>query len=137
MNKKKDRIDFFKYLVCPDEIRSNDDDFENWVKNCIEDCDSEKLLEHRTFLILDHYDIFRKLYDYATNSYLYDDMSDIIINFPEDSVKIVIKFNEYKVESSLLDELEKYFSRIEDFGFILDSVEDSPKHNKVTLNFSR
>lgn len=64
-------------------------------------------------------------------------MSDIIINFPEDSVKIVIKFSEYKVESSLLDELETYFSRIEDFGFILDSVEDSPKHNKVTLNFSR
>lgn len=137
LNKKKDRIDFFKYLVCPDEIRSNSDQFEEWVKNCIQDCDSEKVLEYRTFLILDHYDIFRKLYDYTTNSYLYDDMNDIHIDFPDGDVKITIKFESYKVESTLLSEIENHFSSLEDFGFQLDSVEDSPKHNKVTLSFSR
>lgn len=135
--KKKDRIDFFKYLVCPEDIRANEDLFEEWIKNYIHKDESQDIIEYRSFLILEYYELFKKTYSYIMNSELCEEMSDVRIDFSEDEIKLSIKFDSYKTDTSLLDEVERYFSALEDDGYDLTSVEDSSKHNKVTLSFSR
>ena len=136
--KNKDRINFFKYLVCPEDIRSDINQFEDWIKNYIEsDNETQDVIEYRSFLILDNYDLFKLVYEYVTESSLYEDMTDVKIDFANSEIKLSIKYESYKVDKSLLDEVEDYFSELSDNGYILESVTDSDKHNKVILNFSR
>ena len=136
--KNNDRINFFKYLVCPEDIRSNINQFEDWIKNYIDsDNETQDVIEYRSFLILDNYDLFKLVYEYVTESSLYEDMADVKIDFTNSEIKLSIKYESYKVDKSLLDEVEDYFSELSDNGYILESVTDSDKHNKVILNFSR
>lgn len=136
--KNKDRINFFKYLVCPEDIRSDINQFEDWIKNYIDsDNETQDVIEYRSFLILDNYDLFKLVYEYVTESSLYEDMTDVKIDFANSEIKLSIKYESYKVDKSLLDEVENYFSELSDNGYILESVTDSDKHNKVILNFSR
>lgn len=136
--KNKDRINFFKYLVCPEDIRSDINQFEDWIKNYIDsDNEPQDVIEYRSFLILDNYDLFKLVYEYVTESSLYEDMTDVKIDFANSEIKLSIKYESYKVDKSLLDEVEDYFSELSDNGYILESVTDSDKHNKVILNFSR
>lgn len=136
--KNKDRINFFKYLVCPEDIRSDINQFEDWIKNYIDsDNETQDVIEYRSFLILDNYDLFKLVYEYVTESSLYEDMTDVKIDFANSEIKLSIKYESYKVDKSLLDEVEDYFSELSDNGYILESVTDSDKHNKVILNFSR
>ena len=136
--KNKDRINFFKYLVCPEDIRSDIIQFEDWIKNYIDsDNETQDVIEYRSFLILDNYDLFKLVYEYVTESSLYEDMTDVKIDFANSEIKLSIKYESYKVDKSLLDEVENYFSELSDNGYILESVTDSDKHNKVILNFSR
>lgn len=136
--KNKDRINFFKYLVCPEDIRSDINQFEDWIKNYIDsDNETQDVIEYRSFLILDNYDLFKLVYEYITESSLYEDMTDVKIDFANSEIKLSIKYESYKVDKSLLDEVEDYFSELSDNGYILESVTDSDKHNKVILNFSR
>lgn len=136
--KNKDRINFFKYLVCPEDIRSDINQFEDWIKNYIDsDNETQDVIEYRSFLILDNYDLFKLVYEYVTESSLYEDMTDVKIDFANSEIKLSIKYESYKVDKSLLNEVEDYFSELSDNGYILESVTDSDKHNKVILNFSR
>lgn len=136
--KNKDRINFFKYLVCPEDIRSDINQFEDWIKNYIDsDNETQDVIEYRSFLILDNYDLFKLVYEYVTESSLFEDMIDVKIDFANSEIKLSIKYESYKVDKSLLDEVEDYFSELSDNGYILESVTDSDKHNKVILNFSR
>ena len=136
--KNKDRINFFKYLVCPEDIRSDINQFEDWIKNYIDsDNETQDVIEYRSFLILDNYDLFKLVYEYVTESSLYEDMTDVKIDFANSEIKLSIKYESYKVDKSLLDEVEDYFSELSDNGYVLESVTDSDKHNKVILNFSR
>lgn len=136
--KNKDRINFFKYLVCPEDIRSDINQFEDWIKNYIDsDNETQDVIEYRSFLILDNYDLFKLVYEYVTESSLFEDMTDVKIDFASSEIKLSIKYESYKVDKSLLDEVEDYFSELSDNGYILESVTDSDKHNKVILNFSR
>lgn len=136
--KNKDRINFFKYLVCPEDIRSDINQFEDWIKNYIDsDNETQDVIEYRSFLILDNYDLFKLVYEYVTESSLFEDMTDVKIDFANSEIKLSIKYESYKVDKSLLDEVEDYFSELSDNGYILESVTDSDKHNKVILNFSR
>ena len=135
--KKKDRIDFFKYLVCPEDIRANESLFEEWIQNYVNKDKSEDIIEYRSFLILEHYELFKRTYTYIMNSELCEDMSDVRIDFSDEDIKLLIKFDSYKTDTSLVNEVESYFERLEDNGYELTSVEESSKHNKVTLSFSR
>lgn len=136
--KNKDRINFFKYLVCPEDIRSDINQFEDWIKNYIDsDNETQDVIEYRSFLILDNYDLFKLVYEYVTESSLFEDMTDVKIDFANSEIKLSIKYESYKVDKSLLDEVKDYFSELSDNGYILESVTDSDKHNKVILNFSR
>ena len=71
MPKKKDRVDFFKSLVCPSEVRTGDTPFESW---CEEIASKEEYLEKRSFLILDFYSAFRKVFSYFSDSYLTEEL---------------------------------------------------------------
>ena len=137
MAKKKDRIDFFKFLVCPPDVRDGETPFESW---CNEIISKEEYLENRSFLILEFYSAFRKVYDYFSDSYLSDELYKLYCTFSDnDSVMIVTaKYNNYRIEDSFIKELKKYFYPDSDDDYTeFEVIYDHAKHNTVKLKFSK
>lgn len=137
MPKKKDRVDFFKSLVCPSEVRSGDTPFESW---CEEIASKEEYLEKRSFLILDFYSAFRKVFSYFSDSYLTEELYKLYCTFSDnDSVMIVTaKYNNYRIEDSFIKELKKYFYPDGDDDYTeFEVIYDHAKHNTVKLKFSK
>ena len=91
MSRKRDRIDFYNMLV-----HSSENTFDEW---CSEITSEAEYLEKRSFLLLEFYSAFKKIYDYFCHCFIKNDIRKIYCEFSKDnsSMEITVKFNDYKV----------------------------------------
>lgn len=135
MAKRKNRIDFYKTLVCPDEVRSGEVDFFDWCNDVIS---AESYLEKRSYLLLEFYSAFRKIYEYFTESFITNDIYKMTCDFNEDeeSMTVTVKYQTYTIEKSFIDDLYTNFSPCETDDYDRFELETkSEKHNIVKLVF--
>lgn len=128
--RKQNRIDFYNMLVTATEV-----DFQDWCEELALD-----YLEKRSFLILEFYSAFKHIYDYFKGLYIKDDIKKFYCEFDNDNQDMIItvKYETYKVEESIIEEMKEYFSPtdIDDY----DSFEiefTSEKDKTIKLVFSK
>lgn len=124
MSKKRDRIDFYNMLV-----HSSENTFDEW---CSEITSEAEFLEKRSFLLLEFYSAFKRIYDYFSHSYIKDDIRKFYCEFSIDnrSMVITIKFTEYTIEESLIKELESYFHPYTNDDYSEFEIELKPGNDK-------
>ena len=133
------RINLFNTLVCPDEIESGEWSFEEW---CDELKSKEDYLQKRSYLLLDFYSAFRKIYNFFF-TYNNDDGTSHIRKFycsfspSGDEMIITIKYkNPWDIDKSFFDALGRYFDI--DPGDTYQDFEIEPpcdEHNSLKLIF--
>lgn len=138
MPNKKNRIDFYKDLVCPDEVRSDYTPFEEWYHGSLS---KAKVLEDRSFSILDYYSAFRKLYDYIVRNFAPEELKKVYCEFNEakETMGITLAFmeNTINMNKTFLKEIESEFSPDDDDDYDRLTVILTEKDNSVKMNFKR
>jgi len=134
-NKKPNRIDLFNNLVFPDEVRSGKIRFKVWCTDLIS---QEDYLEKRSFLLLDFYSAFRKIFDFFIKEDRIDDAKKFYCEFTSDDEMSVTLKNKSSFKSSFIDEINKYFTPKQKDDYDSFEVEfTNDKHNIVKLTFLR
>ena len=133
------RINLFNTLVCPEEIDSGEWSFEEW-RNSLET--KEEYLAQRSYILLDFYSAFRKLYNFffASSVDIKDDhIRKFYCDFSEDNCEMVItiKYKKpRKIDPSFFEALGRFFDI--DPGDTYDEFKIEPpgdKHNSLKLIF--
>lgn len=134
-NKKPNRIDLFNNLVFPEEVSSGKIGFKIW---CTELISQEEYLEKRSFLLLDFYSAFRKIFDFFIKEDRIDDAKKFYCEFKTDDEMSVTLKNKSSFNPKFLEEISQYFDpkTKDDYdSFEVEFV--NGKHNIVKLTFLR
>jgi len=135
------RINLFNTLVCPSEIESGEWNFKDW---CTTLQNEEDYFSDRSYLLLDFYSAFRKVYNFFFASDVYANEGHIrkfYCSFSEDNREMVItvKYKKPKeIDKSFFDALELYFDV--DINDSYDEFEMEPPgeaHNSLKLIFRK
>ena len=87
---KYTRINLFNTLVYPDEVASGEWNFRNWC-NTLQT--KEEYLAQRSYLLLDFYSAFRKVYNFYFSGILEDEdiqVRKLYCDFSSDNMEMVI-----------------------------------------------
>jgi hypothetical protein len=133
------RINLFNSLVCPDEIDNGEWTFDDW---CDERKSNETYLQKRSYLLLDVYSAFRKIYNFFFCHKEDDEDTHIrkfYCSFSPDGKEMVITVKYKKprdIDPSFFDALGRYFDI--DPGDTYDDFDIEPpceEHNSLKLIF--
>jgi hypothetical protein len=135
---KKNRVDFYKQLVCPDDVRHEYTPFNEWYQGTL---DKAVLLENRSYSLLDYYSAFRKLYDYIVDSFAPEEINKIYCEFSDskDAMNTTIEFakDDINMNRAFAEQLEEEFSPSIDDDYDALTVIVTEKKNTAKLNFIR
>ncbi len=135
------RINLFNALVCPDEIESGEWTFEEW---CHTLQSKEDYLADRSYLLLDFYSAFRKIYNFffATDIETKENkIRKFYCDFSEDGSEMVItiKYKKPKnIDPSYFEAIGLFFDT--DAGDTYTDFEIDPpceSHNSLKLIFKK
>jgi len=132
------RINLFNSLVCPDDIDAGEWTFDDW---CDELTSNETYLQKRSYLLLDFYSAFRKIYNFFFCHHGEDTghIRKFYCSFSPDGNEMVITVkykNPKEMDPSFFDALGRYFDI--DPGDTYSDFEIEPpgeEHNSLKLLF--
>ena len=134
---KKTRIDFYKSMVCPVKVRNGFIPFNDWCTNNIPPIE---YLEIRSFLILDFYTAFKKLYEYIINGFSPKDINDLYCDFDNDNMIITIKFcKKICIDNDFINNLKTVFNPTitDDYKKIFIIYNEKIKKGIIKISFIR
>ena len=136
---KYTRINLFNTLVCPEEIDSGEWNFDEW---CHTLQDRETYLAQRSFLLLDFYSAFRKIYNFfVASSNDETPLRKLYCSFSDDNQEmlITVKYrNPKEIDPSYFDSIGTFFDI--DPGDTYDDFEyeaPSESHKSLKLYFRK
>ena len=136
---KYTRINLFNDLVCPTEITSGEWSFDEW---CTTLKDQEQYLAQRSYLLLDFYSAFRKVYNFFIASDVDEtNIRKLYCNFSDDNTEmiIVVKYkNPRDIDPSYFESIATFFDV--DPGDTYDDFDVEPpceSHNSLKLYFRK
>lgn len=138
---KYTRINLFNTLVYPDEVASGEWNFKNWCNSLQSE---EEYLTQRSYLLLDFYSAFRKIYNFYFSGIL--DGEDIHLrklycDFSSDNTEMIITVRYKKphdMDQSFYDAVSVFFDV--DPGDSYDEFEMEPpgdEHKSLKLIFRK
>jgi len=130
--KKPNRIDLFNLLVYPyDAQQFSEEEFKAWCH----DVSKEEYLEKRSFLLLDFYAAFRKLFLFFTRNYVVDAKKFYCEFDGRKKMHVTLKSTK-PIPKAIVAEMETFFQPDKKDSYSDFAVQyQNEKHNTVRLTF--
>lgn len=137
MSKKLDHIKFFKMLVCPDDVRNGVISFDKWCDKAVED--KPKHLEDRTYMLLEFYTVFKRLYKYTKANIEDDIIKNITCDFDKENctISINIKYDKSIDPTQSINDAKEYFMAKDNKDYSIRSINrtnDDPNMLSITFH---
>lgn len=131
-SKKPNRIDLFNLLVYPYEVQLfPEEEFKAWCH----ELSKEEILEKRSFLLLDFYTAFRKIFLFFTKEYEVDAKKFYCEFDGRKKMHVTLKRSKH-ISKAVLDQIQTFFHPDKKDTYTDFVVQyQNEKHNSVRLTF--